>query len=224
MEITCTRCHQVVEDGTCYCPACGMPQLVYSTEGAGEQGLADRGEKPVRDAASVDWKLAMRAAVMLAIPAGILSSMFSPLSILGMFIMAGASVWVVAIYLRKERPAWITIGAGARIGLVTGIVGAWTAMAASGAALFARRFFFHQGKSFDDLLQSRFDNQLSQRGMAGFDAHAAEIFRNWLLSPVGRATWIVGSVTMLAGMLMLFAVAGGALGARFLGRPGRPQL
>ena len=186
--------------------------------------MAEPGEMPVRDAASVDWKLAMRTAIMLAFPSGILSSMFSPLSIFGMFFMAGAAAWVVAIYLRKERPAWITIGAGARIGLVTGIVGGWTAIAAAGVSLFARRFFFHQGKSFDDLLQNTVNRQLSQGGVTGLDSQAVETFKNWLLSPAGRAGWVVVSVTVLAGMLMLFAVAGGALSARFLGRPSRPQL
>jgi hypothetical protein len=199
-----------------------MPQLVYSTEG--EQGLADRGETPPRDAASVDWKQAMRVAFMLAIPAGILSSMMSPLSIFGMFLMGGAGAWVVAIYLRRERPAWITIGAGARIGLVTGIVGGWTAMAATGISLFAMRFFLHQGKSFDDLLQNIVDRQLSQSGMSGFNAQAVDVFKAWLLSPAGRAGWVVGSVTVLVGLLMLFAVAGGALSARLLGRPSRTQL
>ena len=224
MENSCTRCHQVVDAGTCYCPACGLPQLVYSTEGAGEQGLAERGGMPVRDADTVDWKHAIRGAITLAVPAGILSSMLSPLSIFGMFLMGGTGAWVVANYLRKERPTWITIGAGARIGLVTGFVGGWTALAATGASLFAMRFFFHQGKSFDDLLQTVVDRQLSQRAAAGFDAQAIEIFRNWLLSPAGRAGWVVGSVIVLVGMLMLFAVAGGALSARILGRPSRQQL
>jgi hypothetical protein len=224
MEVTCTRCHQAVEAGTCFCPACGMPQLVYSTEGAGEQGLGERGEVVVRDAASVDWKQATRVATMLAIPAGILSSMLSPVSIFGMFLMGGTGAWVVAIYLRRERPAWITIGAGARIGLVTGIVGSWTAAAATGVSLFVGRFFFHQGKSFDDLWQAVVDQQLNQRATAGFDVHALEVLRTWMLSPAGRAGWVVGTVSVLVAVLLLFAVAGGALGARMLGRPTRQQL
>ena len=224
MEITCTRCHQAVEAGTCYCPACGMPQLIYSTEGAGEAGTADRGETPVRDASSVDWKQALRVALMLAIPAGILCSMLSPLSIFGVFLMGGTGAWVVALYLRRERPMWITIGAGARIGLVTGILGAWTAAAASGASLFAMRFFFHQGKSFDDLWLTMVDKQLNQPAASGLDAHAVAVLRSWMLSPAGRAGWVVGTVTVLAALLILFAVAGGALGARTLGRPARPQL
>lgn len=198
-----------------------MPQLVYSTEGVGEQGSAERSEAPVRDAASVDWKQAIRVAAMLAIPAGILSSMLSPVSIFGMFLMGGTGAWVVAIYLRRERPAWLTIGAGARIGLVTGIVGGWTAAAASGVSLFAGRFFFHQGKTFDDLWQTMVDQQLSARATAGFDSHALDVLRSLMLSPAGRAGWVVGTVSVLVAVLMLFAIAGGALGARMLGRPSR---
>ena len=201
-----------------------MPQLVYSTEGAGEQGSGERSESPVRDAASVDWKQAIRVAAMLAIPAGILSSMLSPVSIFGMFLMGGTGAWVVAIYLRRERPAWLTIGAGARIGLVTGILGGWTAAAASGVSLFAGRFFFHQGKTFDDLWQTMVDQQLSQRATAGFDSHALDVLRSWMLSPAGRAGWVVGTVAVLVAVLLLFAIAGGALGARMLGRPSRQQL
>lgn len=201
-----------------------MPQLVYSSEGAAEQGLAERSEVPVRDAASVDWKQAIRVATMLAIPAGILSSMLSPVSIFGVFLMGGTGAWVVAIYLRRERPAWITIGAGARIGLITGIVGGWTAAAVSGVSLFAGRFFFHQGKTFDDLWQTVVDQQLSLRATAGFDVHALDVMRSWMLSPTGRAGWVVGTVAVLVTVLMLFAIAGGALGARMLGRPSRQQL
>lgn len=186
--------------------------------------MAERSEAPVRDAASVDWKQAIRVATMLAIPAGILSSMLSPVSIFGIFLMGGTGAWVVAIYLRRERPAWITIGAGARIGLITGIVGGWTAAAASGVSLFAGRFFFHQGKTFDDLWQTVVDQQLSLRATAGFDAHALDVMRSWMLSPTGRAGWVVGTVAVLVTVLMLFAIAGGALGARMLGRPSRQQL
>src|SRR6185437_16174434 len=213
MEIACSRCHQAVVAGTCYCPGCGMPQLVYSTEGTGEQGSAERSEPPVRDAASVDWKQAIRIAAMLAIPAGILSSMLSPVSIFGIFLMGGTGAWVVAIYLRRERPA-----------LVTGIVGGWTAAAASGIGVFAGRFFFHQGKSFDDLWHAMVDQQLNQRASAGFDLHALDVLRSWMLSPEGRAGWVVGTVAVLVAVLMLFAVAGGALGARMLGRPSGQQL
>ena len=133
MEITCTRCHQPVEADACYCPSCGLPQLVYSTEEMEEQIAAQGATAPVRDAGSVDWKLALRTALTLGVPAGILCSMLSPVSIFGLLLMGGTGAWAVTVYLRKEKPAWMTIGAGARIGLVTGLLGAWTAAAATGA-------------------------------------------------------------------------------------------
>ena len=223
MEITCNRCHQTVEADILYCPSCGLPQLTYSSDGSGEQG--ERGEMLVRDAATVDWKPAIRTALMLAIPAGILSSMLSPISIFGLLLMGGTGAWTVAIYLRKEKPAWMTIGAGARIGLVTGVVGGWTAAAASGISLFVMRFFLHQGKSFDDLWQNLVNQQLSQQWESmGIDAHMIATTKAWMLSPEGSAGWVVGTVCFLAVVLMLFAMAGGALGARFLGRPHRQPL
>ena len=126
MEITCTRCHQTIQAENCYCPVCGLPQLVYTAECAPGQGQPERWNEAVRDAGSVDWKPALRAALMLAVPAGLLCSMLSPVSIFGLLLMAAAAAWAVVLYVRSQRPAWITIGAGARIGLVTGVLGGWT--------------------------------------------------------------------------------------------------
>src|SRR5580700_10971137 len=146
MEITCNRCHQPVEAESCYCPACGLPQLVYTSEGGPGQAPPEKWNAAVRDASSVDWKPALRAAMLLAIPAGLLSCVFSPVGILGLLWMLAAATWAVTMYVRGQRPAWITIGAGARIGLVTGLIAGWIAFAASGVSLFAMRYFLGQGK------------------------------------------------------------------------------
>src|SRR5580704_14181749 len=131
MEITCTRCHQTVEAENCYCPTCGLPQLQYSAENVPGQALPERWTEPIRDAGTVDWKRALPVALMLAVPAGLLSSGVSPTSTLGLFWMSAAAAWAVALYLRGQRPAWITAGAGARIGLVIGLLGGWMAFAVS---------------------------------------------------------------------------------------------
>src|ERR1700739_4997069 len=98
MEITCHRCHQPGDAEDCYCPACGLPQLVYTTEGESGQAPAERWCAAGRRACGVEWKPAMRAALALAVPAGFLSSGLSPVGILGMFWMAAAAAWAVAIY------------------------------------------------------------------------------------------------------------------------------
>lgn len=225
MEITCTRCHQTVQAENCYCPVCGLPQLVYSADGSQGQGQPDRWNEAVRDAGSVDWKPALRSAVMLAIPAGLFCSLFSPISILGLPLMAATAAWVVVLYVRKQRPAWITMGAGARIGLVTGILGGWTAAASTGVTLFAMRFWLHQGAFYDDLWQNLVNQQMSQQWTTmGVDAPTIALMKAWLLPPEGRAGWLLAAIALLSMALLLFAVAGGALGARLLARTRRPEI
>jgi hypothetical protein len=225
MEITCTRCHQTVLAENCYCPVCGLPQLVYSADGSQGQGQPERWNEAVRDAASVDWKPALRSALMLAVPAGLLCNMLSPISIFGLPLMAATGAWAVMLYVRSQRPAWITIGAGARIGLVTGLLGGWTAAASTGAILFAMRFWFHQGGFYDGIWQNLVNQQMSQQWTSmGVDAQTVAQMKTWLLPPEGRAGWLLAAITLLAMALLLFAVAGGALGARLLARSRRPEV
>lgn len=233
MEITCHRCHQTVEAEDCFCPACGLPQLVYSTENAGSGSQADRGPEAVRDASTVDWKLAMRAAAALAIPAGLLSSGPSPLSALGLFWMSAAAAGAVVFYVRKQRPAWITIGAGARIGLVTGLLAGWLAFGVSGTALFVERVAFRRSSQFDVIYKTFVDTfqQKAQESIAGMSsADAAQVqgglarMQAWFMSPEGHAgIWTLSLISNCL-FLVLFAVGGGALGARLLARRRRPEI
>jgi hypothetical protein len=224
MEITCTRCHQTIEPGNCFCPTCGLPQLVYSADSTPGQAPPERFTEPARDASTVDWKRAMRVCVALAVPAGVLCSLFSPVSIFGLLWMAVAAAWAVALYLRSQRPAWITMGAGARIGLVTGLLGSWTAFAASGVTLFAMRFLLHQGKSLDDTWQNIISDQVARQwSAAGVDAQTITLYKAWLLSPEGRAGSMLSAIMLLIAMLICFAVGGGALGARLQSRARPPQ-
>jgi hypothetical protein len=223
MEITCARCHQTVQTDNCFCPACGLPQLVYTAEGVPGQAQPEQWNESVRDASTIEWKPALRAAVMLAVPAGLLCSLFSPVNIFGLFLMALAASWAVVLYVRSQRPAWITTGAGARIGLVTGLLGGWMAAAATGITLFVMRFFLHQGKEFDDAWQVVVKQQmtpqvLQQWAATGIDPKA------WLLSAEGRAGMMLGFLLFLVTALILFAVGGGALGARLLARRRRPEV
>ena len=225
MEITCTRCHQTVQDENCYCPTCGLPRLVYSAEGAPGLPQPERWNEPVRDARTINWKPAIRAAVTLALPAGLLCSMFSPVSIFGFLLMAMAAAWAVVLYVRSQRPAWITVGAGARIGLVTGLMGSWMAAATTGVTLFAMRFFMHQGKFFDDFWQDFVNQQMTQQWTSmGVDAQTIALTKAWLLAPEGRAGSMLSAILFLAVGLLFFAVGGGALGARLLARTRRPEI
>jgi hypothetical protein len=134
-------------------------------------------------------------------------------------LMAASSVWVVKLYMRSQQPAWITIGAGARIGLVTGVVGGWTAVAMTGISLYALRYWLHRGNAIDNYWQNLVNQQISQQWTSmGVDAQTIALAKTWMLSPDGRAGWVLCAITFLMAALLLFAVGGGALGARLLGR------
>src|SRR5579863_4649711 len=114
MEQTCNRCHETLRDEFRYCPACGLPQLVYSAENTGDASeQPDRWDQVMRDANAVDWRSAARSILPLACAAGILGSLFSPGGLLGLVLMGAAAAWAVALYTRRQRPVWITARAGA---------------------------------------------------------------------------------------------------------------
>jgi hypothetical protein len=225
MEINCNRCHQAVLIENSYCPSCGLPLMLYAADSIPGQAPPERWSEAVRDAGSVDWKPALRASVMLAIPAGLLCSMVSPLGIFGLIWMGVAAAWAVVLYVRSQRPAWITMGAGARIGLVTGMLGSWTAAAATGGTLFAMRYFFHESGFFDDFWRNFVNQQMVQQWTTmGVDAPTIAMAQKWLMSPEGRAGSLLSAILFLVVGLLFFSVAGGALGARLLARTRRPEI
>ncbi|MGD0736242.1 MAG: hypothetical protein ABR976_13895 [Terracidiphilus sp.] len=234
METTCTRCHQTVQADNAYCPACGLPQLVYSAEAVPGQAPPERFTDPPRDASTVEWKPALRLALMLAVPAGLLSSGPSPLNLLGLFWMAAAASWAVVLYMRSQRPAWITIGAGARIGLVTGLLGAWFAFAAGGGYLFVQRYFLHQSgqmdafykASFLDPFQARMQQSIADMGQADAAQMQASMapMLAWMRSPIGHAGVLASGLALYSAILLMFAIVGGALGARLLAPTRTPSV
>jgi len=226
MEAACNRCHQSVPADSCFCPACGLPQLVYSSEdGSAAPAAAERWAGAVHDAATVEWKPALRVAMLLAVPAGLLSCGQSPVWPLSLLWMAAAAAWAVTLYARRQRPGWVTTGAGARIGLVTGFLAGWLAFVASGASLYAMRFLFRQGKEFDEPWQALVGQMAQQWQSMSPDPQTAATFKRlatWLLSPEGRAGSVLGGLLLLEVALVGFAAAGGAIGARLMARR-RPQ-
>jgi hypothetical protein len=225
MELTCNRCHQTVQPGVSFCPNCGLPQLVYTPEEVDETVQPVRWDEAVRDASSVAWQPAMRSAFTLGVPAGVLCAFLWQAGILGLILMGFAGAWVVSLYMRSQRPAWITLGAGARIGLVTGIVGAWAASATSGITLYAMRYWFHQGNIFDNLIARAVEGQLTQEwNTMGVDAQSIAQLKSMVLSPDGHAMWALASISFLMVALLLFAVAGAAVSARLQVRRRRPNV
>jgi len=223
METTCHRCHQTVPEGSCFCSTCGLPQLVYSSEEGGPAVTMERWTEAVQDAGQVEWKPALRFAMMLAVPAGLLSCGFSPVGLLGFFWMAAFAAWAVTLYVRRQRPSWITTGAGARIGLVTGLFAGWLAFCSTGVGLYCMRFFLHQGKSVDQIWFMMNQNLNQQVQTMNADPQGVAIVRGILASAEGRAGMMLAVLLVLEVALLVFAAAGGAIGARMVARSRRPE-
>ncbi|HET7103254.1 MAG TPA: zinc ribbon domain-containing protein [Terracidiphilus sp.] len=233
METTCTRCHQPVPEQSCFCPACGLPQLVYSSEDETAQAQPDVRAVAIRDASSINWKPAIRAASILAVPAGLIASGISPVGVLGLLWMAASAAWAVSLYVRRQGPAWITMGAGARIGLITGLMAAWLAFSVTGGALFVQRYVFHKAGQIDSEWQQRVEmsQAMAQQwaeGVGAGDAAQARAMRGqvekWMLTPWGHAGIEAFGFATNSLLLLFFAAGGGAVGARWMARSRRTGL
>lgn len=225
MEQTCNRCHETLRDEYRYCPACGLPQLVYSAENSAEAGSQpDRWDQAMRDANAVDWSSAAKSILPLAIGGGVLCpAIASKLGLVGFLVMSAAAAWAVALYTRNQRPAWITTRAGARIGLVTGIIASWTAAASSGVSLFAMRYWMHQGSIVDNFWQDVVNQKMVPEWQSmGTDPQNLALMKAMMLSAEGRAFCVLGFIAMFMTTLTVFSIAGGALGARRFARLKRP--
>lgn len=235
MDTTCQRCHETLRDSDRYCPSCGLPQLIFfEPEGsvaALSSELDDSNSAGLGSTSGIAWRPALRVSALLAVPAGLLSASLSPTFTL-IWVM-GAAAWAVSLYARRTRLGSPTAGAGARIGLVTGVFAAWLAIAANGFALWLTRFVNHKGPQFDsewtgavDQAISRNQQMFAQAGASAAQAaqmiQMSQTLRSLMLSPEGRAGFALAGVLALAIFLLLFAILGGVLGARFA-VPRRPN-
>ena len=234
MENTCQRCHETLREVDRYCFNCGLPQFIYIASETPAVQLVDDSRTSNGDLAGIEngiaWKPALQAAVLLAVPAGLISASLSP--ILALIWIMGAAAWAVSIYARRVRLGAVSMGTGARIGLVTGMLAAWLSFGANGAALWVTRFLRHQGGQIDsewvNAVQQSFDRNQQMVAQAGMSAAQATQFlqatqwvRQLMLSPEGRAGFALAGLLMLAAILLVFATIGGAVGARLLVSPRR---
>ena len=146
--------------------------------------------------------------------------------------MVGAAVWAVGLYIKRAGSGRISAGAGARIGLVTGLLASWLTLSVNGIGLWVARFVMHQGSQMDSQWTTEVENslQLSQQMVAQMGmttaqaAQSTQFSRAWMLSAEGRAGIALSIFLAGAIFLIFFAVIGGALGARLLAQPRRPSV
>jgi hypothetical protein len=236
LELTCQRCHETLREPDRYCPACGLPQLLYvPAEGA---VLSAAGENDIRDlaypgasvalslgsASEIAWRPALQAAIVLAIPASLLCT-----SMIGLVFMVAASAWAVHLYTRRIHSAGISTGAGLRIGVVTGLLASWLFVGFQGLLLWLARFPLHQGSVIDSMWAAavlNLDQKQQETVQAGTatpaSIEAAHQMRDFILSSDGKAAMAMISLCLVIAVLIFLAAVGGALGARLSAQQRRP--
>jgi hypothetical protein len=200
-----------------------MPLEEAEASGSGELASLSGG---------IAWRPALQVSLLLALPAGLLSYSLTPL--LALVWIMGAASWAVVLYAKRVRAGKISLGNGARIGLITGLFTAWLSLGVNGVGLWVNRFLRHEGGEFDsalaNALQSGFESNSQVAAQAGLtSAQAAEVVQKgqWLhalaLSPEGRAGIVLGIFLILGAILVLLATIGGIVGARYLTPARRPS-
>src|SRR5579871_2968437 len=191
----------MVRDADRYCSACGLPQLLIAeaepeAEAAGGVSTGADSAGPKLEGGEIHWRQALRMALLVAIPAGMVCSRMSPLGLIWMLL---AAVWVVRLYARRTASLKVTARVGARIGFVTGLLTGWLALAIDCVDLWIERYVRHQGGQIDTEMEqivaqalepmTRFQQQLqASAGHAGVQVVSSiPDVKAFFLSPDGRA-------------------------------------
>lgn len=159
---------------------------------------------------AIHWKLTIQLAGLAAVVVGLLSTMLAAGSVL--WVAIGAVI-VIGIYHRRQPQALLNPRVGARIGALVGLLAASVAIVGNAALLVVQRYGLHQGGVIDSQLTS-IVNQAADHA-ATIDPQApVAVFTNFWLSAEGRTGLILMTMAFLSALILLFAVAGGVLGAQ----------
>ena len=223
MEHPCYKCQTSIDETLPFCPHCGAPQIRVSSpeEDASQAAPLTPDEPQVLSPTSwipapasrpqiVQWDAAWKGAILSGLIAAVLSAV--PVVSLGCCLwLLGAGALSVFLYQRRMPGALVTSGMGMRIGAVSGLVGFV-------ATTFWMVFrFAKDNQEFRSALQEQMEKSIA----ANPDPRAQDIMRqfmNNLNTPQGLATFFVLILVVMAIAFVVFAAAGGALGAAMSAR------
>lgn len=217
MEPVCHRCGGPVQESNPFCPHCGAPQLRYEVSEEPAFPTAPAQQFTMRNPDSIHWRDAIRSAAIIAIPVGLLSSRLGLQAIWAVWLIVGGMM-VISIY--RRRTATLPTGRmGWRIGVVLGLFTAVIANVVDGASLVIQRFGLHQGAALDQRYHQAV--QLSSKMYADLFAtsnpdmaSAIATAQHFWFTPAGAAAMMLINAAGMAFFMLIFAAAGGALGAR----------
>ncbi len=215
MDLVCHRCSATLEPESYYCLACGAPQIRYvADDGEAAQAMpgvsVDLQAGAAGTSVSVSWKLAMRIAAVVGTAVGVLSAVLAAGSVL--WVAVGAVV-SMGIYHRRRPLTKLGPRVGARVGALLGLIAATVAFAANSVLLVIQRYGLHQGNQIDTQLTAIVKQAAARAATMDPQAPVAT-FTNFWLSAEGRIGLILLTMAFLSVLIVLFAIAGGILGAQ----------
>lgn len=217
MHEFCHRCGGELSDGdglSPFCPHCGAPQI-YLVDHEQPVELAEgstTGTAPPPAPRRVEWKTAIRCALLVAGVAAVLSvvaARFETVSPLSWLWTVSGSLITLALYQRRRPLAWMDAGIGARIGMVVGVVLVACLAIAMAAGGLVARYLLHNMASFDAQLTQQLHVQIEHALAANPDAKSV---KGYLYSPEFRAGMMLTGFAMVSGILLVLSTVGGAVG------------
>ncbi|MGC1869576.1 MAG: zinc ribbon domain-containing protein [Acidobacteriaceae bacterium] len=215
MDLVCHRCSATLDPEAYYCPECGAPQIRYvADEGDAAQAMpgvsVDIQAGAAGTGTSISWKLAIQISAVVGTAVGILSAVLAAGSVL--WVAVGAVV-AMGIYHRRRPLTKLAPRVGARVGALLGLIAATVAFAANAVLLVVQRYGLHQGTEIDTQLTS-IVKQAAARAATMDPQAPVTSFTNFWLSAEGRIGLILLTMAFLSVLIVLFAIAGGVLGAQ----------
>jgi hypothetical protein len=216
MNLLCHRCGATLSASELFCPDCGSPQLKFAQqeEVDGDQ-IGSRTPGTVARSQGISWKDAILAALLVAVPAGLLSSV-SVLSWGCCLWVVGGAVLAIVVYHRRAPAFLLETRSGIRIGAIAGLIAAYSSVIATAFWRIFARYVLHQGYAIDQFYDSVIQ-QSAALVQANPDAEAQwRTYVHFLMSPDGRAAYTLMNAATLSLGIILFSAIGGALGVRLL--------
>jgi hypothetical protein len=226
MDLVCHRCGTALNSpDELFCPHCGAPQLRYEPT---DETLASPASSQQPTSSRLDlvsWKTAIVSALIIAalvsIPVGLLYTIYD-FSLL--WVIGGG---IAAVYLYRRRAGVALSGRmGWRIGGLLGLLAAFLSVAIFSARSVIQRYALHSSEP-EAQVHSLAQQIAAAAGPANYSnpqtAAAAAYLVHFWLSPDGAAAIVLGTAATFALCMVLFAAAGGAIGARIASFGKRPQ-
>lgn len=227
MELLCHRCGTGVTRDDTFCAACGAPQLRIEEGVDGVEAFSSaQNQQDGRVAGEASWRDAILAAVICAVPVGLLCSNLLPLGAnLAFLLSAAAAVAAVSLYRRRAALSRLDTHVGLRIGMVSGLVLAIVSATSDGILMVVQRYVLHNGAAMDKQVQALVDPFMAAAAAQGPQSQAQmHDFLVALNTSNGRAALVFFLTVVTSLAVLAFSMVGGAIGARiFSSRRMRPR-